>query len=757
MTATDPELRRSSAPLSPEADSLDLDASDAVGPDGTSRRTFLTYLVAAPTLTVAAQLGLQSRRPAEALIQPSDLIDLGDVLILAGAATSGLLVLEITADGRARLELPRCEVGQGITTVFTMLVADELNLPMDRVDVVLKDASPELLFNQLTGGSNTVRSMYHPVRETAAAVRGRLIATAAQQWGVSPEQVRMAAGEVTGPGDLRLDLASLTVAAATGLANLATRPKKASDYKIIGTPQRRVDARKAVTGQLDYALDIDVPGAKPCMVARPPTINGAPISFNEREILAMPGVLDAKIIPTGVAIRAETFGQALDAKLAVTAQWTAGTVDGVSDEQIFQALRGAALPFLVPPLLPTVEAEFDFHMVPHAPLEPNTAIADVRPDRAEIWAAAKSPIIAQQAIAFELGLPVDKVDFHVVQGGGSFGRRLFYDAALEAARASKAFGAPVKLLWTRIDDMRHGRGRAPSHHKIRATHLLGEVITYEHRVASAETDFGHGLGEMLTSFAAELPVAGNLSFAQTVFLTTVKVPYRFGVVTELLNEVPIDLHTGSWRSVYSAATRGAEEIIVDELAAEMGQDPVAFRLAKAETPRARQVIARAAELGEWGKQMPAGFAQGFAYHEEYKSSVAMLVELDATDPQDPRVTKATIVADVGLCLNPSGLKSQLLGGLTDGIATTLRAGLHIKDGLPLEGSYSQYHYARQADSPRDVTIEIINTSEEPGGAGELGVPPAVGAVANAYARATGTKPRSFPIIFPVDFEPFPAN
>jgi isoquinoline 1-oxidoreductase beta subunit len=410
----------------------------------------------------------------------------------------------------------------------------------------------------------------------------------------------------------------------------------------------------------------------------------------------------------------------------------------------------------VPPLLTQhVDMEFDFAFVSHAPMETNSAIADVRDDRAEIWAGLKSPIVARQTIASVLGLPEAAVTVHVMQGGGSFGRRLFFDAAIEAAQISKALRRPVKLMWSRTDDMRHGRARAASHHKLRATFGLGNVLTFEHRVASVETDFRHGLGEILTATAASLPVGGNLSFAQTVFLTTCKVPYNFGVVTSLLNEVPLRMHTGSWRSVYSANTRGAEEILVDQLAARMGKDPVAFRREHLKSARQRAVLDKAAALGEWGRAMPRGFAQGVAFHDEYKSCTACLVEIDARDPQNPRVVKAVIVVDVGRPVNPRGLEAQMLGGLTDAISTTLRAGLHIDRGLPLEGSYSQFHYARQKDAPLDVRVHVMPANGEPGGAGELGVPAAVGAIANAYARATGVVPRSFPIIFPVDFEPFP--
>jgi isoquinoline 1-oxidoreductase subunit beta len=403
-----------------------------------------------------------------------------------------------------------------------------------------------------------------------------------------------------------------------------------------------------------------------------------------------------------------------------------------------------------------VEGEFDFAFASHAPLETNSAVADVRSDRAEIWSGLKSPIVAQAAIAKAVGLPVSKVKVHVIQSGGSFGRRLFHDAALEAAVVSKKSGRPIRLMWSRIDDMRHGRMRPATHHRVRATYALGQVLTFQHQVAAVETDFRHGLCDAITAAAAGLPSGlGNATFAQTLFLTTVKSPYNFGVTVQALTEVPLKMHTGSWRSVYSANTRGAEEIIVDELAAKLGKDPVVFRREFLKTARQRAVLDKVAAEGDWGRSLPDGWAQGVGFHEEYKSCTACLVEIDATDPKKPRVTKAVIAADVGRVINPRGLEAQLLGGLTDAIATTLRAGLHIDKGLPLEGSYSQFHYARQKDSPKDVKIFVIEGGDEPGGAGELGVPAAVGAVANAYARATGTKPRSFPVNFDVDFTPFP--
>lgn len=730
-----------------------------------SRRRFLTYLVAAPTLAVATKIGLDVYEPgsAEAAIPtlpaPADLVDLGDLLILAGTPTAHMLVLSVDEEGVAHFRLPREEVGQGLTTAVAMLVAEELDTPLDRVRIQLDDARPELLFNQLTGSSNSIRSLYDPVRHTAAAARARLVGAAAQQWGLTASELTVRRGVVVAPDGRTASYGSLSAAAASlDLGSLAVTPKKESEHALVGTPTSRIDARALVTGKQAYTLDLDVPGAKPCMVRRPPTINGTVKAVNnEAAVRAMPGVLDVVTIDTGVAVVAETFGQALDGKEALDVTWGPGSIDTLSDDGIRAKLK-AATPSLdvLGLLVKKVEGEFDFAFASHAPLETNSAVADVREDRAEIWSGLKSPIAAQAAIARAVGLPVSKVDVHVVQSGGSFGRRLFFDAALEAAVVSKKSGRPVRLMWSRIDDMRHGRMRPATHHRIRATYAAGQVLTFQHQVAAVETDFRHGLGDAITAAAASLPSGiGNATFAQTLFLTTVKSPYHFGVTTQTLTEVPIRMHTGSWRSVYSANTRGAEEIIVDELAAKLGKDPVAFRREFLRTARQRAVLDKVATEGNWGRSLPDGWAQGVAFHDEYKACTACLVEIDATDPRKPRVTKAVIAADVGRVINPRGLEAQLLGGLTDAISTTLRAGLHIDEGLPLEGSYSQFHYARQKDSPKDVRIFVIEGADEPGGAGELGVPAAVGAVANAYARATGTKPRSFPVNFDVDFTPFP--
>ena len=272
------------------------------------RRQFLAFLVAAPVLTVAVPGTAEAVVPT--LPQPAEIMDLGDILILAGTPTEGALaVLSVGEDGVVTLELPRAEVGQGITTATAMLVAEELDLPLDRVRVVLADARSELLFNQLTGGSNTIRSVYGPVRSAAAAVRARLVAAAAQEYGVAVGQLSTRDGGVVLPDGRFIAYGLLTSAAAQLTGVFSAQPKPASEHRLVGTPQSRIDARAMVTGQFKYTLDHDVPGAMPTVVRRAPTINGTVRSVDSAVARSMPGVLAVGVVPTGVAVVAETFGR----------------------------------------------------------------------------------------------------------------------------------------------------------------------------------------------------------------------------------------------------------------------------------------------------------------------------------------------------------------------------------------------------------------------------------------------------------------
>lgn len=730
------------------------------------RRRFLGYLLAAPTLAVAvpvATAGAAVPSPPE----PGDLLDLGEALTLAAAPTANLIAIRLNTDGTASFAVPRAEVGQGITTTVAMLIADELDLPLSKVEISLADARPELLANQLTGGSNSVRSLYQPVRTAAAIARSRLLSTAADRWGVGVSSLTARNGVVRSSSGRTATYGSLAEAAASRRTErVQAQPK--TKFTLIGTPQNRIDARDAVTGRKKFTMDLAVPGAKPAMVCRPPTINGKVRSVrNLSKVRAMPGITDVAVVSTGVAVRGETTSHCIDAVRALEVDWGPGTVDGESDDTVLAKLRAAAPPMVVPPVLTkTIDAEFTFAFASNSALETNCAIADVRKDRAEIWASLKSPVSSQQEISTLLGLPLSAVHVHVAEGGGSFGRKLFGDAAREAAEISRAMGKSVKLMWHRTDDFRHGRAHPMSLSRIRVNYAAGNVVSYEQRHTSVKTDFGHGLGDALTSVAAKLPV-GNLGVAETVFELSQAMPYEFGLTTQLLNEVQLGFHTGSMRNVYSPNVVCAREIVVDQLAAKLGRDPVELRRSFFKEARFRAALDRVAAEGQWGRELPPGMAQGVGFHAEYASCSAVLVEIDCRPGTvnrkvrdgvtGPRVTRAVMVVDAGLPINPRGLEAQMMGCINDGIGLALTESLHIDKGLPLEGSWDNFFYTRQWNTPPDMRIIVLPaTTGDPGGAGELGVASTLSAVACAYARATGTMPTRFPINHgTLSFEPLP--
>jgi isoquinoline 1-oxidoreductase beta subunit len=733
-------------------------------------------VLAAPTLVVAARIGLDEIKPQEAgavipsLPEPSDIFDLGDLQDLAAAPTSGLISIVVNSEGKALFAMPRAEVGQGITTSIGMLIAEEMDLPLADVIITLADATPALELNQFTGGSNTTRSLFQPVRIAAAGARLQLLEAAAAQLGVIAESLTTKNGVITSPTGKTLTYGSLaTAAAASETRTMNIQLKPASDFAIIGTPQYRVDALASVTGTKVFTMDIEVPNALPTMVCRPPTINGTVLSVsNLPQVAGMPGITDVVPISTGVAVRGATFGQCIDAVDALDVVWGPGTEDGQSDATVLEELTNE-VPFLAPANLfgKTLAGEFTYYFRSNSPLETNCAIADVRADSAEIWSSLKAPILAQETIAKQLGLPVSAVTVHVSLGGGSFGRHLFSDAAQEAAETSQAMGKPVKLMWHRTDDFRHGRTHPMAVSRIQATYGPGNVYTFEQRHTSVSTDFTHGFGEIITSMLAELPF-GNLGYAETIFELTQNVPYNFGATDQILNEVDMGFHTGSMRNIYSPDVCTALELMVDQIAAGMSMDPYAFRRKFLKDDRSRAVLDKAAQVGNWGRTMPAGTAQGIAFHSEYKGVCAALVEIDCTPETvnrvvdnaytGPRVTKVVFAVDVGLPINPLGLQAQMMGGIMDGIAQTLTSSLHFQNGIPLEGSWDNYYYTRQWNVPPEVEVIVMPpTSSEPGGAGEFGVAASMAAVACAYGRATGTMPTTFPINHndPLGFTPYP--
>ncbi|MGW7261013.1 molybdopterin cofactor-binding domain-containing protein [Streptomyces sp. NPDC054834] len=694
----------------------------------------MVYSLAASTLTVAAPLGCDAS-PAEGAESTGERSD-----VLVTGTDEEMLVLEVTEANKVVVRLPRVEVGQGVTTAVAMMIAEELDARLVDVDIPLADARAK--GNQYTGGSSSVSSLYGPARALAALARAKLVTAAASRWRLPARSLRTRDTKVIAPDGRSATFGSLTESAArVHRPAVSSKPKPASRHRVIGRPTNRIDARDIVTGKAKYAGDLTVAGAKPTVVARPPTLGGKVVSVDDRAARAMPGVHAVVRIAGGVAVVAESFHHAFKARDALRITWAPGPLASLSDAAIRSRLRAAVPRMGTPPLgSAQVEGEFEFAFVSHAPMEVLTAVADVRAGHAEIWFSSQTPMDARDSIASAVGLPASKVRVHVIRGGGSFGRRLNYDAAIEAAVISKAARRPVKLMWSRADDTRHGRMRPADHHRIRVSHAGGRVVAFTHVTASVSESYeGKGLSAKGGIVRAGARAAGPLPSESGL--------YDFGRVSGDSGSVELAMPLGAWRSVDSGTMRAAEEVMVDEVAARLGQDPVAFRRTTLRNKTVKAVLEKVAAAGDWGRTMPAGQAQGIAVHEEYGSCVACLTEIDAGDPKNPRVTKVVMAADVGTAVNPRGLQAQLMGTAIDGISTVLQAGLHIDRGAVRESSYADFHYARQRHAPLHFEAHIMPSGREPGGAGELGVPAAAGAVANAYARATGTKPRRFPLTF----------
>ena len=603
-TTNDPGL---SAPID--------DHDGAPRPAGLARRSFIGYVIGGSTLIAAADLSLAS--PARAAGIPSapqipELYDLEDLQTDAALPTSALISVTIKSDGTAHFAIPRMEVGQGITTSTAMILAEELDLPLDKVKVTLAPARPELVFNQLTGGSNTTVSTYTPIRVAAAVARQSLLDVAAIELGYAVARLKTYDGIVEAPDGATVaygDLAERAASPTTKKVEVAL--KEGAEEKIVGTARNRDDAILAVTGQKNFSMDLPIKRALPTMVCRPPQLNGSPVRLkNRKEVRRMPGVTHVVKVDTGIAVRARTFGQCIDAIRAMDVVWKPGPVDGESDSTILAGLKRAEIPMVVPKvpvLADQVDADFTFAFRSSAALEPNCAIADVKSDRARIWAGLKVPILAQQNIAQAIGLPQDAVQVNVVTGGGSFGHKLFSDGAIEAAKISKKMKVPVRLMWHRADEPRQGRLHPMVTSRVRATMLAGQVLSFEQRNTSVVTDFSHGLGEIITSTIDEAPTevgrfVGGLGFSETIFSLTQELPYNFGAVTQLLSETDQRFNTGSMRNIYSPDTAVASELVIDMMAKKLGLDPLEMRLRFLKDDRTPQVAREGRRGGQLGPQ-----------------------------------------------------------------------------------------------------------------------------------------------------------
>ena len=716
------------------------------------RRTVLKgFLIAGPTLAMAAKLGFADGAGAwpTKTDELPDQQDFTDIFVLSQQPTTYDLKIEIKPDNRVYLEAPKMEVGQGFMTMMGMLVADGLDVPFSSMDVICSPAEQKRGAAQITGGSHNTRVLWDPARLLTAQMRGQLMAAASNRLGVPVSRLRTEDGHVIATDGRKLTYGEIaTEAAALPLAK-AAMPKTADQFKIIGKPQSKYGIEKIVQGTYPYPTDLfNSNEFLPSVAALAATHGASVVSIDDSAAKAIKGVIAIThvpgmadyLIPEAVIVTAETFGIAAKAKKALKIKWSAGPMDQLSDAQIDDLLAGIIDKVTSPG--EGVDATFRWPYVPHAPMEENSSIGRFADGKYEGWGGAQIPPTLQRQLAETLGIKVEDVTYHCVPVGGAFGRHLFHDQDVQVAQASQRLGKPLKLQWLREEGIKHGRTRPVSLHHIKATVSGGDVVSYEHRMACPEMDLRHGLGDVVTGYITEY---NNEGACQYFFAHTQKLIYKTGPTAITLKQRLLAKPTAAWRVVYSGQVHAVDEIVIDELAAQAGKDPLDYRMDMLDSDRHRAVLGKAAEMASWGKKLPAGVAQGIGMHDEYKSITAYVMEID-TRGKEPRMTKCDIAVDNGICVNPKGTEGSLFGQAMDGFALVFRAGLHVDNGATRENNFHDYKWSRMFDSAPEMALSILPTSNVlPGGVGELGVPAASAAAANAWARATGKQPRNFPL------------
>lgn len=680
----------------------------------------------------------------------NDAGDLTDFYMVSTGPFAYDLMIEITPENRVRFEVPRAEIGQGVVTAASMMLADNLDVRLADIDASLSPAELHRQTGQITGYSRSVRELWDPIRILSAELRARLATAGADHLGVPAHTVRTEDTHVVATDGRKVAYGMIAAAAARVAPKVAPAPKPLDQLQVVGTPHSRIDAREIATGQTRYAMDVTVEGALPTVMALPPTAGARLVTVDDAVARAMPGVVAVTPVPGrpdiriggGVAVSAQTFGQAIKARDALDVTWTAGAMDHMSDKEISQLMYSLLEPCNAPPTSEGIDAFFEWPYATNLPMETDDCVADVRADRAELWLGSQTPISTAQFVAEAVGLPDDQVTLHVVPAGGSFGRRFYADPAILAAQVSQRIGKPVKLMATRDDDVRHGRSRPAGVHHVRVSVNGGRITSFEHRLAGPLLDLRYGLlGERMSARHAAADPKGTNESVPII----VKVPYAVGVTSISFKVEELAIPTSAFRSVYSGTVGTVNEIVISELARKMDRDEYEFRRELLDNDEYRAVLDKVVHKGDWGRPMPAGTAQGLGMWYEYKSIVAYLMECDVRGDK-PRITRCTISVDPGRAVNPRGLEATLTGATMDAIATVFTAGLHIDRGAVRETGLADYRWSRMFDSPLEIKVHVLApTADVPGGAGELGLPAACAAAANAWARATGRSVRRFPI------------
>jgi isoquinoline 1-oxidoreductase beta subunit len=665
----------------------------------------------------------------------------------------------ITADDRVTVISSQFEMGQGAYNGLATLVAEELGCRWDQIDVVGGAQNPAAYGNlafggfQGTGGSTSMATSWDRYRQAGATARAMLVAAAAERWGVPAAEIAVADGELRHPSAGALGFGSVAEAAAAMPLPEAQPLKAPDDWTLIGDGSlRRYDSAPKTDGSQAFTIDVTLPGMLTAVMIHPPRFGATVAGFDAAAATALPGVVDVVATPRGLAVVAEHMWAALQARDAVTVDWdeTAAETRGTAELMaLYRDLAGqppAAIAHAegdsaaaIAGAARVLEARYEFPYLAHAALEPLNAVAWMNPDGVlEIWAGHQMPDAYAMAAAQAGGVTPDKVRLHVMKTGGGFGRRAVFDAdvIVEAVTTARALGwrAPVKVQWTRENDMRGGRYRPAYVHAMRAgLDAEGRITGFEHHVVGQSIMKGSPFEAMMQAGVDPTSVEG----AQHL-------PYAIPDRSLGLTTTDVGVPVLWWRAVGSTHTAFAVETFLDELAEAAGADPVAFRLGLLEaSPRHAAVLRLAAERAGWDTPPPAGRFRGVALAESFRTQVAQVVEL-SVEGAGVRVHRVVCAVDCGVAINPDNVRAQMEGGIGFGLGAILAEELTLTEGRVDQANYDGYTPLR-IDAMPAVEVHIVPSSEPPTGVGEPGVPPIGPAVANAVYAATGRRVRVLPI------------
>ena len=666
--------------------------------------------------------------------------------------------IRIDRQGRVTLVVHQVEMGQGTYTSLPMLLAEELEV--DLAQVQLEHAPPDdklyanpLLGFQATGGSTLVRGAWEPLRRAGAAARSMLVSAAAQTWKVDAGSCRAEKGEVIHvPTGRKLNYGALVDKAATLPVPDQVVLKDPKDFKLIGTPAKRLDSQDKVNGKAQYSIDVKVPGMKIATVAACPVFGGKLAGVDEAKVKAIKGVYRVVRLDDAVAVVADHMWAAKQGLAALDIRWDEGPNAKLSTADIVQQLEAASqkpgvaarkespaqgdMAKVMAGAAQKVEAIYQVPFLAHATMEPLNCTVHVRKDGCDVWVGTQVATRAQAAAAQVIGFPPEKIRVHNHLLGGGFGRRLEVDFITQAVQIAKQVDGPVKVIWTREEDIQHDIYR-PYYYDRLAAGLDGQgmPIAWSHRVTASSIlarwlppAFKDGLDHDAVEGAAELPYA----------LPNVLVDY-------VRQEPPPGIVTGWWRGVGPTHNIFVVESFVDELAAAAHKDPAEYRRALlGKSPRARAVLDLATEKAAWGRPLPEGHGRGVSVQHAFGSYLAQVAEVAVSKEGEVRVHRVICAVDCGMTVNPDTVKAQMEGGIIFGITAALFGEITIKDGRVEQNNFNDYRILRINEAPV-VEVYLVKSAESPGGIGEPGTSAIAPAVTNAIFAATGKRVRKLPV------------